>query len=461
MKPIERISPNSINNNDDEYAFEKLIKAIINDEVILMVGNNFEFNKKHNAELLKPLGNNATLSNHILRLLNNTYGCNAISFSDLECDPKFSYINDKKQNRKCNIYNEIYRTINECELSISDVSDGLKKLLSTGYFRFIITTSYFPLLEMAMKNQWGELNVDVLNIYDSDINKRDIDDVTINFQTPTVYYLLGKLSKTQKFVVTDNDCLKSLKTIMVSMNNSKLMDLISSKYLLVIGCNEDNWLFRFMWYSLKGNDKLKKGGCVGRDNKDEALERFLIRNGISVNHNSEDFAEKIFNALMERKKTEFDKLPDDKHWDVFISYSRKDGEIAKKVYEALTNVGLNAWYDKNNLAGRGEKFMNAIHNAIKKSSIFVPILSNTITSQREEIHPYRKEWEWAVNETIGLKATVSCIPLIDDDYDLYKREKEDDIPDKFVKRDGHLFNIHKLDFNEWAIKVRELIDNKK
>ncbi len=459
MKPIERIKHSDIINNDDESAFEKLIDAIINDEVILMVGNNFEFNTRANSELLSPLGENANLSDYILSVLNNLYGCNAVNFSDLECDPKFSYTNDKRQTIKSNIYNEIYRTVNECELSLSDVSDGLKKLLSTGYFRFVITTSFYPLLEMAMKEQWGELNVDVLNIFDSDITKRDIEN-TSDYQIPTIYYLLGKLNKTQKFVVTDNDCLRAMKNIMVEMNNSNLMEFVSSKYLLVLGCNQENWLFRFIWHSLKGNDRCHKGGSVGRDGRDEPLERFLIRNGIGVNHNSEQFAEKIYDALMKRKKTNLDRIPNDQNWDVFISYSRKDGEVAKNVYDALTKAGVKAWYDKSNLGGRGEIFMSLIHNVILRSTIFVPILSNTITQQRTEIHPYRKEWEWAVNETIGMRGTVSCIPLIEDDYDLNKRKEPDRIPEQFCVRDGEVYNKHQMDFSEWAEKVKELIDNK-
>ena len=35
--------------------------------------------------------------------------------------------------------------------------------------------------------------------------------------------------------------------------------------------------------------------------------------------------------------------------DVFISYRRKDGEFVKQLYQELTNRGISAWFDKEDI----------------------------------------------------------------------------------------------------------------
>ncbi len=461
MKAVE---PNRHTNSiNEEFAqdLEKLANAIIQGDVILIVGNNFEFNTDNNSNILSKIGDDVNFSDYILYIINNTYGTNAQDFSELENDPLFHY-NDSTTGirRKANIYNEINHVINSAELSIDDVSEPLKRLLSTGFFRFVITTSFSPLVEIAMKHQWGEENVDVLNIYDSDLTKRDIDICHSSINTPTVYYIHGKAGSYQKFVATDNDCLRVMKSIINEMSNSNLMDFTSEKYLLSLGCNHDDWLFRFIWYALKTNENNIRNGYIGREKRDEKLERFLSLNGIYLQHDSKQFATEIYDALLKAKETQLFKDPRNNEWDVFISYSRKDGDVASKIYQALTEVGLKVWYDKTNLGGKGEIFMDYIKEAIRSSKVFMPILTTTITKQRKEIHPYRLEWSYAINEgRIKQSATVSCIPVIESDYDIESNRFSDKLPEEFTKRDGYIYDKACPDFGNWAEKIKELILN--
>ena len=461
MKAVE---PKSRTRNlSDEYNqnFPKLIDAIIKGEVILVVGNNFDFNIEHNKDIISSLGDNANFTDYIFNVINESYKTDAVDFSELENHPMFSYKDAMTgHQRRSNLYLEINNVVNDAELTIDDVSEPLKKLLSTGFFRFVITTSYSPLVEIAMKHQWGEDNVKVLNIYDSDITKRDISHNYSELHTPTLYYMLGKVGNVQKFVVTDNDYLHVIKTMLVDMSGSNLMELTASKHLLVLGCEQDDWLFRFIWYTLKINKAHVKNEYVGRMHKDLKLDKFLTINNVSLNYDSRKFANEIYDALVKAKESQVFADPRNKRWDVFISYSRKDGYVAQRVYDALTNAGLRVWYDKNNLGGRGCYFMDYIYEAIRSSTIFMPILSTTITEQRAESHPYRLEWEYAIKEgRVKQTGVTSCIPVIEDEYDISARELPDKIPGEFAKMDGFVFNAY-TKFDEWAELVRNIISNK-
>jgi hypothetical protein len=90
----------------------------------------------------------------------------------------------------------------------------------------------------------------------------------------------------------------------------------------------------------------------------------------------------------------------------------------------------------------------------------MPILSTTITEQRAESHPYRLEWEYAIKEgRVKQTGVTSCIPVIEDEYDICARELPDKIPGEFVKMDGFVFNAY-TKFDEWAELVRKIISNK-
>ena len=66
---------------------------------------------------------------------------------------------------------------------------------------------------------------------------------------------------------------------------------------------------------------------------------------------------------------------------VFISYAKEDSEIAKKLYDDLRKVGINAWLDSENLLP-GQNWRTVIHDAIRKCRFFIPLLSSYSISKR-------------------------------------------------------------------------------
>ncbi len=58
---------------------------------------------------------------------------------------------------------------------------------------------------------------------------------------------------------------------------------------------------------------------------------------------------------------------------VFISYSRTDGEWAKSFAEALKKRGVAVWFDQFDIAP-GESFRDAIETGLRESDVFVTLL---------------------------------------------------------------------------------------
>ncbi len=95
--------------------------------------------------------------------------------------------------------------------------------------------------------------------------------------------------------------------------------------------------------------------------------------------------------------------------DVFISYSRKDSDIADKIYETLTENNITCFIDRIDISG-GEEFSNRLAEEIQKSTIFLFLGSEnsyTATWTPKELH-------FAVRH----KNKVAIIPYLIDDKNI-------------------------------------------
>lgn len=430
--------------------FSAFINEILKGNVLLVVGKAFELNKEEYEGFNYHNDTNASIYGWLLKALNETYKTNALSFSDLSKDKCFVRKDDKEP---CEIHSELVKAIRKAQLSIDDVSPELIKLLKTGYFKFVFTTSFDPLVEIAMKEQWGD--VKIKNIYNEDPEDQDINNVN-DLRIPTLYYLFGKAEK-NTFVATDIDALDAIRRWLQRSSNSKLLKETSRKYILTLGCDHDDWLFRIIWFILKGESNNLKDGYVAQYSNNKELERFLIRNKILIDNDSS----KVVNTLVEEleKREEVNRWKNANHCDVFISYSRKDGQIAEELYDSLKKKGLDVWYDRINLAGRGDKYMLKIIDAIKHCQIFIPILTPTITEQKGTEHPYRQEWDCAIERYIKLGRHDFCIPLVEDKYDINKVWYDDFLPKEFPDMDCSFFDREELDFEEFSKKTQNILLN--
>lgn len=368
---------------------------------------------------------------------------------------------------------EIHSLINE---NIGNIVDSyitkednalLHRFLSIPYFPFVITTLCDPIVENVMREIHGkELQV---KCFRNDPNKNDDIANGDATKTPTIYYMFGKAGgESDSFVATDTDILKFSRTWMLpkDINSdakpSVLSSVMTNHYLLVIGNNYQDWLFRFIWYALKddgfGAEKAKKsankeiimpGGMYTHPDKDEKLIDFLnhVNTFTQPDLKLEDFVDRIIKGVKDAEEAKRLKEAREKYdigetipqmgTDVFLSYSRGDKRIVQELHRILVDKGLHVWYDMNSLH-KGQDFMNQIRAAIKNSTFFVPVLTDTIIKQAKEEHPYRLEWKYAVEHINLVGGSPYCFPFFEEGFNM------DDlvaaVPDDLKRHDAFSFN---------------------
>lgn len=312
----------------------------------------------------------------------------------------------------------------------------LERFLSIRQFPFIITTSFTPIVEDTMRNIWK----DELRVLRFNNNPKENDDIRTgaDLRKPTIYYMFGKVCDgVKKYALTDTDMLDYVSSWLSNDNRARPKNLcneLRDKYILMLGNNYSNWLFRFIWYSMR---KSNLGhGMLAYDSVDDSLINFLERTETFTKQNTADVIDQIISRLdkklAENEKTKFNKPEED--IDVFISYSRSDSEVAEYLYDALTKQGKRVWYDKHNLT-EGGNFMEEIRKAIRTAKYFVPILSENITKEKDFSHVYRNEWDTAIEVAISMGRTY-LIPLAENGFDFYKAA----IPEKMQQHNALFYS---------------------
>lgn len=398
------IDSNIFDNNNDEPLWDKLIQQIIDGNVIPVIG----------ADLL--IDNSSNLHKVIIDGLARTFGVNkqVNSFSELIYTPEYK---NKFNFKLDNIYYQVDKIFAAKRFP---ASERLRRLLSIRQFPFIITTSFTPVIEQAMQNIWK----DELRVMKFNNNPSENSDIKngADLRKPTIYYMFGKVGAgAHKYVLTDIDLLDFVSSWLSNDNKARPKNLcneLKDKYLLMLGNTYSDWLFRFIWYSMRKPDL--GHGMLAYDTLDESLINFLERTETFTKQNTSDVIDQILvrldKKLKENEATKFNKP--EENMDVFISYSRSDTQVAEQLYKALTAQGKRVWYDKYNLTDGG-LFMDEIRKAIKTAKYFVPILTPNIEKEKRESHVYRNEWDTAIEVAISMGRTY-IIPLADSNFDFYK-----------------------------------------
>jgi TolB-like protein len=98
---------------------------------------------------------------------------------------------------------------------------------------------------------------------------------------------------------------------------------------------------------------------------------------------------------------------------VFLSYASQDADAARRICKALTNAGLEVWFDQSELRG-GDAWDQKIRRQIKDCALFVPIISANSQARIEGY--FRREWKLAVDRTHDMAdGTPFLVPVVIDD----------------------------------------------
>lgn len=369
-----------------------------------------------------------------------------------------------------NVEEEIRETIENCyEFSVDDLEPGLVKLMKTGLFRVVLTTTFDPYALLLMEEVWGKGNVRVMNINSMTRNTEEFDfgsDMntdTIMSVPPTLYYIFGKafpVKDKQPFVVTDNDAIVTLTKWLGSSAPVNFLKYIRSKRIMALGCKFDDWFFRFFWYMLRGElPNMPEGEvAVSLDVQVESernLIKYLDHEKIYFQHNARSFVNDMLDRLA--KYSVGEEILKRRICDgVFISYAHEDFGIASRLFFRLNELGISAWFDERNLMA-GDNYDNAIPAAISRCRIFMPLLSAQCQDDMANgVSRFYKDVEWATAQTlhnVSINAP-KVLPVRLPGYDSRLQANVDNLPPCMRTT---LFDLENNTVKELAYRIREML----
>lgn len=431
-----------VNKEETESRWKFLLDEIMEGNVIPVIGPDFQVSDAEN------------LHTQLIRCFAKKYGVtsNPQSFAQLIYDKAFTAAVDNKRDK---IYPLIYKVLSQIP---SKPSELLMKLLQTRKFPFVITTSFTGVVEKAMDDVWGEGNVRVLQftnnpIHDTRVGQGDVMSER-DLKQPTVFYMFGKYSiEPHRYVVTDIDMMQFCKAWMSGAGVPRVLtEIIRRKYLLFLGNNYSDWLFRFIWYFMRSAERNRPSVFVSSHIED-SLEQFLNRLETFIQTDPEKAVDEIVTRICRRANVEAPKEPVF-GYDVFISYSRSDSAMAGHLFEALVGRGLNVWFDAGGGIREWEGWKQKIGEGIRQSRLFVPVLTKNIEAEILQEHEYRTEWLEADAVSAKRGGFAFICPVAEKGFDFYNGNTA--IPRSFSSQNAAWYGSAD-DIDEIAGKLYERI----
>jgi Mor family transcriptional regulator len=220
-----------------------------------------------------------------------------------------------------------------------------------------------------------------------------------------------------------------------------LTEAIRRRYLLVLGNNYSDWLYRFICFSLNNNmEGMRTMLMVNQHYEDDApLIQFLHRLETFIQRDPVQVVAEIESRINKREQASNGNHDNATYKnDVFLSYSRKDEELVRRLYAMLSAQGLRVWYDRHDI-GEGDNWRQAIMAGIHDSRIFVPLLTTNVEQEIMEEHEYRAEWKEAANMAARMGGRTFIVPLAEKGFDFYNQLT--DVPAEFQERNATWFDI--------------------
>lgn len=233
------------------------------------------------------------------------------------------------------IHYEIHHIL-EYEWDVDRPNSYIVKLLETLEFPFVITTSFFPIIEKLMMSIWG--NAKLNTIINGSCDENDISRFKRNsdsFCNPTILYIYGKYNSNadyyiKNYAITNEDKVDFCKRWIFS--NNSIDEYISKHNLLFLGhsINETEFL---LW--------------KGMQNQSFMQEKEFLQFLDNLSKACTCYPEIVISELIsriERKRMQYDNDCSD---GVFILFSPKDYPVATILARRLKAYRIKICCDKN------------------------------------------------------------------------------------------------------------------
>ncbi len=321
---------------------------------------------------------------------------------------------------------------------------ALRQLAAITDFDLFVTTTFDPLLEQAVNAErfGGTPSAEVLAYAPNRVS--DLATEREKLHRPVIYHLLGRLSASPTYVVSDEDLLEFMCALQSEhLAPERLFHELEHNHLLVIGASFGNWLAR-LFLRMAKRHRLSDPRDVGEVLADEhslgdgRLMSFLQQVSVRtrVYQGGARFVDELHRrwsvrrgagtvvALREAQRftPPAHEMPDNA---VFVSYAREDLDAVQRLKAGLDAAGVTTWFDLDRLEG-GDDYDRRIRRSIERCAFFIPVISRT-TERRVEGY-FRREWSYAQDRARNIaEGALFILPVCIDDIDTARAN----VPDRF------------------------------
>ncbi|HVS54175.1 MAG TPA: toll/interleukin-1 receptor domain-containing protein [Opitutaceae bacterium] len=334
---------------------------------------------------------------------------------------------------------EIYPRIRNLMKELAPpVPEPLRQLARIRHFDLFVTTTFDSLLAQALDEERFGGAAKTVSLAYAPNRAADLPADARRGAVPTVFHLLGRMSASPDYVITEEDTLEFFTSMQTeSKRPNVLLDELKSSHLLLIGNTFPDWLTRFFIRIAKsGRLSLQREELeiiADRRVRTEPglvlfLKNFSYRTQIFEQGSAAEFVGELAARYAERHRpaavvagaadpgpstrpatknansTESGEVM--KPGAVFLSYASQDAAPVKKIRDALESAGIDVWFDQRRLEG-GDDFDQQIKRNIRSCSLFVPVISASTQARHEGY--FRLEWNLAVERA---KLIAETIPFI-------------------------------------------------
>jgi hypothetical protein len=309
---------------------------------------------------------------------------------------------------------------------------ALRQLAQIKDFDLFVTTTFDPLLEQAINAErfGGAQSTEVIAYAPNRV--ADLAAEREKLTRPVIYHLLGRLSASPTYVISDEDTLEFICALQSEhLTPEKLFHELEHNHLLFIGSSFTNWLARLFLRMAKRHrlsDPRDVGEVLADSHSvgDARLMNFLQQ--VSVRTRVYSGAGKFVDELHRRwtaRRGPADiielsvpqrflpperDMPDNA---VFISYAREDLPSVQRLKAGLDAAGVRTWFDLDRLEG-GDDYDRKIQRNIARCSYFIPVIS-AATQRRLEGY-FRREWSYAIDRSRNIaEGALFILPVCIDD----------------------------------------------
>lgn len=286
-------------------------------------------------------------------------------------------------------------------------SEPLQLLAQVPKIHLFISTTVDTLLEDAIARERGCKPAVVAFPPATDL--LDYDESLVRTYGSVVFHILGLLSSSSPFAVTEGQMLEQMHEFMTSEGRpKKLIAKLQQSHLLILGVDFPDWLARFLLRIARKNPLWDSRSITEVFVDPRALKedfaRFLRyfstpRSTIYPDGSPADFVRELHRRWFEknpkdkgasRSVTSSGELSAWSPGSIFISHASEDHVAAFRLADELNMAGLEVWVDRR--LKPGDDFRDIINYHIRECCAFVAVLSRNTNSDDGPGRWFRDEW---------------------------------------------------------------------